>query len=99
MQLLEAAAEAFDLQPELHDFVIADETRGHFQLLRVGWVQDERLLQILMHFDLTSEGKIWIQQNTTEVPVDEELVKLGVPNSDIVLAMHPLTYRHSPILH
>jgi hypothetical protein len=33
-------------------------------------------------------GKIWIQQNGTEIGIADELVKLGVPKEDIVLAFH-----------
>jgi hypothetical protein len=30
-------------------------------------------------------GKIWIQQNMTEIDLGEELVEMGVPKSDIVI--------------
>ena len=59
----------------------------------VGWVDDDRILQILIHIDIKEDGKVWIQENVTELPVDEELLKRGVPASDIVLGMHPPSYR------
>ena len=34
-------------------------------------------------------GKIWIQQNMTEIDLGEELVKMGVPKSDIVIGFLP----------
>lgn len=93
LAILLSEARDFSIQPELHDHIIADRERNHFQLLRVGWVGDDRILQILIHMDIKEDGKVWIQENATELPVDEELLKRGVPASDIVLGMHPPSYR------
>jgi hypothetical protein len=41
----------------------------------------------VLHLDIKN-GKIWIQQNGTEIGIADELVKLGVPKEDIVLAFH-----------
>ncbi len=41
-----------------------------------------------MNFDI-KDGKIWIQHDGTEIGVANELVEMGVPNEDIVLAYHP----------
>ncbi|MGB8690593.1 MAG: element excision factor XisI family protein [Microcoleus sp.] len=35
------------------------------------------------------DGKIWIQQNGTEIDLGQELVNIGVPKSDIVVGFHP----------
>lgn len=93
IDILQSLSQEFKLQSELADIIIADTENGHFQLLRLGWIEDDRILQILVHFDLKEDGKIWIQENVTELAVDEELLKKGVPSSDIVLAMHPPIYR------
>lgn len=93
VEILQSLLQEFKRQKELADIVIADTENGHFQLLRMGWIEDDRILQILVHFDLKEDNKIWIQENTTELAVDEELLKKGVPSSDIVLAMHPPIYR------
>lgn len=37
-----------------------------------------------MRMDIIN-GKIWIQQNMTEIDLGEELVKRGVPKSEIVI--------------
>lgn len=93
INLLKEEARTFPLQPELNDLVITDKENGHFQLLRVGWVEDDRILQVLIHMDISGAGKIWIQENLTELAVDEELLKKGVLTSDIVLGLQPPTYR------
>lgn len=93
LKILQDEARDFALQPELHDHIIADTQRNHFQLLRIGWIEDDRILQILIHFDISPDGKIWIQENLTDLAVDDELQKRGIPASDIVLGMHPPSYR------
>ena len=37
-----------------------------------------------MHIEIIN-GKIWIQYNMTEINLDDEFVRQGVPKSDIVL--------------
>lgn len=91
--ILQAEAKDFSLQPELQDHLITDRENNHFQLLRVGWVDDDRILQILIHIDIKPDGKVWIQENLTGLAVDDELVKKGIPPTDIVLGMHPPSYR------
>lgn len=93
IEILQAEARDFSLQPELQDHVITDIAHNHFQLLRIGWVGDGRILQVLIHIDIKADGKVWIQENLTELAVDSELAKRGVPATDIVLGMHPPSYR------
>lgn len=78
---------------ELEDQIIADLERNHFQLIRVGWADDTRCLDIKLQFDIKPDGKIWIQENLTDTAVDDELLKRGVPATDIVLGMQPPSYR------
>lgn len=69
--------------------VITDTVHNHYQLLRLGWDGDDYIFQCLFHLDIV-DSKIWIQRNTTEVFIAEELVRLGVEKSDIVLGLkHP----------
>lgn len=93
LELFQEEMRDFALQPELQDHIIADTERNHFQLLRIGWVEDDRILQILIHIDIKPDGKVWIQENLTETAIDEELVKRGIPASDIVLGLTPPAYR------
>ena len=78
---------------ELEDLIIADRERNHFQLMRLGWLRDERIENLLLHFDIKPDCKIWIQANWTDERVAEELVHRGIPPSDIVLGLQPPSYR------
>jgi hypothetical protein len=93
LELLEKQKQEFTIQPELADHLIVDELHRRYQLLRIGWVGDERILQILLYLEISKDGKIWIQENTTDLSVDEALLKQGVPANHIVLGLHHPTYR------
>jgi hypothetical protein len=73
-----------DVESEL----LFDVERDRYQLMRVGWQELKRVYYTIMHFDI-KDGKIWIQQNMTDVDVGQELVNMGVSKQDIVLGLHP----------
>lgn len=62
-----------------------DKERDHYQLMHVGWRKDfDRVYGIVVHIDII-DGKIWVQEDNTEVGFADRLVTYGVPKSDIVL--------------
>ncbi|MCP5500982.1 MAG: XisI protein [Leptospiraceae bacterium] len=69
-----------------------DKENDHYQLLCIGWEDDEQIYFTIMHFDIKGD-KIWIQRNTSDIPVDLELLKLGISKEDIVLGLQPPSYR------
>jgi XisI protein len=64
-----------------------DSEQDHYQLLYVGWRGNKRDFGCILHLDIKGE-KIWIQHDGTEVGIANQLVELGVPKEDIVLAFH-----------
>ncbi|ETX08905.1 XisI protein [Candidatus Entotheonella palauensis] len=64
-----------------------DTEHDHYQVLLLGWEDLHRVYQCLLHIDV-KDGKIRIQEDRTESGVANELVALGVPKYDIVLAFH-----------
>ncbi len=46
-----------------------------------------KLKRNVLHLDI-KDSKIWVQHDGTEIGFADELVKLGVPKEDIVLAFH-----------
>lgn len=64
--------------------IVVDNENHHYQLVRVGWHEGKRIHYIVFHIDII-EGKVWIQQNRTDLPIVEELAALGIPEADIVL--------------
>jgi hypothetical protein len=75
--------------------IIFDRERDHYQLVSVGWDNDERIEGALLHFDLKGD-KIWIQHDGTETGIADELVAMGIPQNHIVLAFyHPSMRKHT----
>lgn len=71
---------------------IFDSDLDHYQLVYVGWRNSERVYGVILHADII-DGKIWIQQDGTEAGLANQLVELGVPKHDIVLAFDPPNLR------
>jgi hypothetical protein len=72
--------------------VIIDKEHNHYQLMTVGWNGEKPIHGIMLHIDI-KDGKIWIQHNGTERRIAQDLLELGVPKQDIVLAFHSPTRR------
>ncbi|MDJ0662023.1 MAG: XisI protein [Crocosphaera sp.] len=67
--------------------LIFDTVNDHYQLMYVGWKNRKRYHGCVLHLDIKND-KIWIQHDGTEIGIANELVNLGVPKEDIVLAFH-----------
>ena len=75
--------------------LIFDLVGDHYQLMYVGWENRKRYHGCVLHLDI-KHSKIWIQHDGTEVGIANELVNLGVPKEDIVLAFHePLVRQYT----
>jgi hypothetical protein len=90
--LINYAAPANDNAKELEDQLIFDNERDHYQIMSVGWNNKKRVYFCLLHLDIKN-NKIWLQENSTDYDIVEDLVKLGVPNSDVVLGFIPADVR------
>ncbi|WP_096625956.1 XisI protein [Calothrix sp. NIES-3974] len=66
---------------------ILDTERDHYLLLHTGWRGNRRTHGCSLHLDI-KDGKIWIQHDGTEMGMATQLLELGVPKEDIVLAFH-----------
>lgn len=64
-----------------------DIERDHYYVFNVGWEKNHRNYGCVLHVDI-KDNKIWIQHDGTEIGIANELVNLGVPKEDIVLAFH-----------
>lgn len=86
--LEEYAAIPYANSPGIEKQVIADYQRNHFQLVSVGWNKGSFEHSTILHFDIKN-GKVWVQQNWTELPVGDDLIELGIAKSDVVLGFVP----------
>ncbi|MEY4538657.1 MAG: hypothetical protein RLZZ306_414 [Bacteroidota bacterium] len=77
---------------QLENQLIIDKENHHYQLLRVGFRDGRFVHACPFHFDIKN-GKIWIQQNRTDIEVGEVFQEMGVPASDIVIGFLSENYR------
>ncbi len=67
---------------------IFDPQSDRYLLINVGWKNSNtRIYGCVLHVDIR-DGKIWVQHDGTEDAIADQLVTLGVPKQDIVLAYH-----------
>jgi XisI protein len=88
--LLSERRSRVSIQPNAQEYevqTVFDNEQDHYQLLYVGWRGNKRTFGCILHLDI-KDGKIWIQHDGTEVGIANQLVELGVPKEDIVLAFH-----------
>ncbi|HAX87498.1 MAG TPA: XisI protein [Cyanobacteria bacterium UBA11370] len=86
-QVLEPYTQMKPANGEIEAYKCFDTESDRYQIFHAGWDGSQRVFGALIHIDLIGE-KIWIQYDGTEVGIANELVELGVPNQDIVLAYH-----------
>ncbi|MGY6528775.1 MAG: element excision factor XisI family protein [Cyanobacterium sp.] len=58
----------------------------------MGWDKQKRIYSVLLHLEIR-EGKIWIQENNTDILVAEILLEKGVKRDDIILGLKPYFVR------
>lgn len=81
--------------PEIEKQIIFDIVRDHYQILNIGWRNSKRTFGCSIHIDI-KDGKVWIQENLTEINLADELIKKGVAKEDIVLGfLSPSMRKHS----
>lgn len=66
---------------------VFDDERGQYLIMFMGWHGDERDHTVYIHLRIR-DGKIWVEEDGTDVGVATQLERAGVPREDIVLAFH-----------
>jgi hypothetical protein len=79
--------------PGIEFQVIADKSNNHFQLVESGWYEKRYIHSVIFHFHIKPNGRVWLLANNSDILVAEELVKRGIPASDIVIGFHPTNAR------
>ena len=69
-----------------------DEVRDHYFWFHVGWDGKQRVQGVMVYLRIR-DGKIWVEEDWTDLCVVDYLLEAGVPKTDIVLASHPPSKR------
>jgi ligand-binding sensor domain-containing protein len=68
--------------------VITDDNTGNYLLIRNGWRGTTRFYTNIIHVEVTSDGKVWLHQDNTDLIIADELIEAGVSAQDIILAFN-----------
>ncbi|XGV88022.1 MAG: XisI protein [Limnothrix sp. BL-A-16] len=71
----------------LETFLVADDVNHHYLWMNLGWQKGDRVNGPTVYVRIR-EGKFWIEEDWTEEGIATDLMRAGVPKTDIVLAFH-----------
>jgi hypothetical protein len=74
--------------PDIEECLVFDDQRSQYLWFNIGWKQGQRIKGISVYIRIKNE-KIYIEEDWTEEGIATELLNLGVPKADIVLAFYP----------
>ncbi|MEH2044417.1 XisI protein [Nostoc sp.] len=72
---------------EASDRLAFDEERDQYIWFRFGWDGKKQIQHIIMYLCIKN-GKIWVEEDATNLCVVDDLLSAGIPQSDIVLGFH-----------
>lgn len=73
--------------------ILCDDHNGQYMLMRIGWRGENRVHRPLFYLRL-KDSKIYVEEDWTKEGIANELMRAGVPASDIVLAFNPPNLRN-----
>ncbi len=74
--------------PDVDEVLVFDDQRSQYLWFNIGWKQGQRIKGISVYIRMKNE-KIYIEEDWTEEGIATELLNLGVPKEDMVLAFYP----------
>ncbi len=73
---------------DLHCRLIVSDDLNNFLLMTQGWEDEVQVHGCLVHVELIGD-KVWIHRDGLEDGIANDLVRAGIPKSQIVLGFHP----------
>ncbi|NMG07179.1 XisI protein [Brasilonema sp. UFV-L1] len=78
---------------EASDRLAFDEKRDQYLWFRFGWDNKKQIQHIIIYLCIKN-GKIWVEEDATNLCIVDDLLSAGIPQSDIVLGFHHPSRRH-----
>jgi hypothetical protein len=73
--------------------LIFDHSRDRYLVIHNSWRGEYRIYGCAMQLDIIA-GQVWIQQNSTEIFIDRELIQRGISHKDIILGFRSPSIRN-----
>jgi hypothetical protein len=86
-QVLLRNAENAPTLGEIESIPVFDEQNNQYFLVDFGWNRTGRVHSVILHLQIKN-GKVWIERDGTEEGIAYELMEVGIPKEDIVLAFY-----------
>ncbi len=91
-ELLQEYAQYSPFGGEIDMETIFDEAQNRYQLTALGWKGKKRIHGSVIHIDIKG-NKVWLQHDSTDAEIANQLIERGIPANDIVLGFQPEHYR------
>lgn len=72
---------------EVSDRLAFDSDRDQYLWFRFGWDDKKQVQHIIMYLCIRN-GKVWVEEDATNLCVVDDLLEAGIPQADIVLGFH-----------
>jgi hypothetical protein len=73
---------------EVSDRLALDRENDQYIWFRFGWSGAQKVQHIIMYLCIKN-GKIWVEEDATNLCVVDDLLAENIPETDIVLGFHP----------
>ena len=92
-QLVTRYAGLLPHKEQVETLPLCDTEHDNYMLMRVGWDKTGRAHWTVFHLRL-KDGKVWIEDDSLEHGIAQDLLDAGIPKQDIVLSFHRPERRH-----
>lgn len=72
---------------EVSERLAFDEIRDQYLWFRFGW-DDKKLVQQIIIYLCIKNGKVWVEEDATNLCIVDDLLSAGISKNDIVLGFH-----------
>jgi hypothetical protein len=86
-QVLSQHAEYIPSHGQIETIPVFDERNENYLVLDLGWDRTGRIHATVLHIRLRDD-KVWVEKDSTETGVAQELLEAGVSKDDIVLGFY-----------
>ncbi|MEA5468635.1 XisI protein [Spirulina sp. 06S082] len=83
----------YALKPRLNstdtvkEYLVLDKESDNYLWIRSGWKGTQRVQYIIFHLRI-EQDKIWVEEDSTDLCIVDDLLQADIPKEDIVLGFH-----------
>jgi hypothetical protein len=86
-QILLRHAEYAPSLGQIESIPVFDDQKNQYFLVDFGWDRTGRVYAVIVHLQIKN-NKVWIERDGMEEGIATELLEVGIPKEDIVLAFY-----------